>query len=353
MSNDFNFKLVRDADVEIITSRDSKNHPVAIARINDEFEHRFQANSRISRALDMMSEKDLAERLSGGHYFFIDDELVDFRDGHYNGFVHSDESILRLFDVIGFDKVQKNRKRDNTTSNSIMLSNIWSSHDIVIPEYKSGGDFSSELSFTWNPFMKDIHSSFKLVRLICTNGMTGLTSFLNTRVPLVNRWEEHLEIASRQIQNKVEDKVAARLREMGGERATVAECMQIADHVNDRLQNGNYANTSERDRLRNVSKVVAPQLHCGDVYKGNVFQDRRLGAQLPAHLSTFDAYNIITEVSTHTDETSGSSNHALDKMANALVFDRQDLSQHAKRYDHNIDSPFSDPETAFFGDIKE
>jgi len=342
-----NFNMIRNADVQIESGVNAQNHPVAIATINDTHQHRFAASSRVSKALDLMTTNDLSDRLTGGNFFFGNDELIDFRDGEYNGFTHSDGSIEKLIDVIGYSDKSK-RNRDNITSSSIMLSNVWSAADIEVPLYAAGGNFNSRLSFKWNPFAKDVSSAFELVRLICTNGMTGLTSFLNTKIPLINRWEEHLEIASRQIQNKVSSKVANRIGEMGDEFATVAECQSIVEHVDNRLSNGNIG-TDTRDRLRNISMIASPLLHLGDVYKDNVFMDKRLGAQVPSHLTTFDVYNMATEINTHTDETVGSSSFAMDKIANALIFDREDLTKHAARFGVSTLSAFSNPEAAFFG----
>jgi hypothetical protein len=342
-----NFEMINDAKVEIETGYTEKNFPVAIATINDTYQHHFDASSRVSKSLDIMTSNDLADRLTGGHFFMQDGQLIDFRDGQYNGFVHGDDSIQKLIEVIGYTE---KKNRNNTTSNNIALSSVWSNNDIEVPLYASGGDFQSRLSFSWNPFMKDVHSTFELVRLICTNGMTGLTSFLNTKIPLVNRWEEHLEIASRQIQNKVSSKVVARLGEMGNERATVSECQSIVTHADDRLKNGNVGQAS-RERLKNIAMVASPTLHLGKVYKGNVFDDRRLGAQLPSHLSTYDIYNMATEINTHTDETNGSSSFAMDKIANALIFDREDLTKHSARFGQPTLSAFSDAEAAFFGAV--
>jgi hypothetical protein len=293
--------------------------------------------------------------LDGGNFFFANGQLLDFRDGHYHGFVHGDDSIDKLIEVIGYTEGESGstqianvRRKMGNTEHGIVLSKVWSDHEIEVPLYQDGGQFNSRLSYKWNPFMKDVHSAFDLVRLVCTNGMTSLTSFLNTRIPLVNRWEEHLEIASRQIQNKVSNKVIARLAEMGGERATVAECQLIVEHANDRLKNAN-GDRAQRERLKHIAMIASPLLHLGQMYKENVFSDRRLGAQLPAHMSTFDIYNMATEINTHTQESTSSTSHAMDKMANALVFDREDLTKHASRYGQPAVSAFSNPDEAFFG----
>lgn len=348
------FKMVRGATVAVDSIRNTKNIHTARIVVDGQYVHQFGANSRISKALSIMTPTDLAERLTGGNFFFINDRLIDFRDNQHTGFVHTDESIEKLMEVIGVTEKKYGRNRstagENTMGN-ISLSNVWSEAEIEVPLYQEGGQFTSQLRFAWNPFMKDVRSMFDLVRMICTNGMVGMTSFLNTKIPLVNRWEEHLEIASRQIQNKVSNKVISRLGEMGTERATVADCQLIVEHADNRLADGNMSQGT-RERLKSIGTIASPVVHLGKLYRGNVFNDRRLGAQLPAHLSTFDVYNMATEISSHTPETSKSSNVALDKFANTLVFDREDLTKHAVRLGAPSLSSFSDPEAAFFGEMK-
>jgi len=337
-----NFEMLRNANVDVSEGRNKENFPVAIITVDDKYQHTFGAKSRVSKALELMSPIDLRERLTGGDFFFVNNLLQFHHDSEYNGFVHTDESIAKLMEVIGVTE-----NKDGT----VKLANVWSDNEISVPLYLEGGDFKSQLSFTWNPFMKDVKSSFELVRLICTNGMTAMTQFLNTKIPLVNRWEEHLEIASRQIQNKVSSKVVSRLGEMGNERATVADCQLIVEHTNNRLEG--LTTQAERERLKNIGMIASPMVHLGNMYRENVFSDRRLGAQMPSHLSTFDVYNMSTEINTHTAENSKSSSNALDKFANDLVFNREDLTKHAARFDEPNLSSFSDAEAAFFGDMKK
>jgi len=86
-----------------------------------------------------------------------------------------------------------------------------------------------------------------------------------------------------------------------------------------------------------------------DVYRFGVFEDKNLSAQLPGHLTAFDAYNIATELRTHTNPTSKSTDNALDKFANVLLFDRQSNYNAAGKV-VNRTSSFSDPTKAFFGE---
>lgn len=355
------FNLIRNADVSIRAesgrNRKGATRTVAIADINGRFEHRFPAESRVSKALEVMTPDQLSQRLSGGQFFFMDERLVDFRDSQYHGFVHSDEAIGQLMDHLGttdttiFGRGARLLK-GNTHAGHLLLGKVWSEHGIQVPGYQTGGEFNSRLIFVWNPFTRTINTLFQLVRLICTNGMTGLTSFLNTKVPVINRWEEHLEIANRQIQNKVEGIAKLRFAQMGTERASVAEVDQLFGHALQRskaaIENGLV---SEADRLRNISTIVNPRIHLADVYRAEVFKDKRLGAQLPSHLTAFDAYNIATEIRTHTSESDTSSSLALDRFANGILFDREDLSGQIGSFAEPPTSSFSDPDQAFFGTV--
>jgi len=352
------FKMLRNADVQVKQIVNEKKQNEAQIIINDTWQHRFPATSRVSKHLDVMTPKDLQERMTGGSYFIVDDQLVDWRDGLYPGFIHEDEAIAKFMEVLGFQtqsdqllhrggRGSSRSKRDGNESN-IVLKKLWNKSEIVIPGYAAGNEYSSQLSFTWNPFVKTVNSAFDLVRQICTNGMVGMTSFLNTKVPLFNRWEEHLDIASAQIQNKVNSIVVNRIGAMANERASLADCLLLETHVYDRLQDGGAKDLGERERLLGLLEAVSPEHHLAHVYKFDVFQDKRIAAQLPSHLTNLDTFNIATELRTHTSASRKSSDNAMDKFANSVLFDQENQFVGAKVNASGL-AAFSDPEAAFFG----
>lgn len=340
--------LCRDAAVKLTASQNDKNEAVAVVEVDGRFQHRFDASSRVSKALETTPVAALEDRLNGGQFFFVNDQLVDFRDGRYRGFIHEEDAIEAMLRTIGVEQGSPGR-RSTQTSRDVRLGKTWSEHAFDIPMYNEGGHFNSRLAFNWNPFVRTVNSSFDIVRMVCTNGMVGLTNFLNTRIPLENRWEEHLEIANKQIQNKIDSIMQRRLAEMGRDRATVAELLTLADHITKRSEM--TENAYARERLSKISRAVSPEFHLRDVYKDSVFEDRRLAAQLPGHLTEFDAYNIATEIRSHTTEGGGSSDHALDRAANNLVFARRDHSFDAARFGAAPLASFSDADTAFFGEV--
>lgn len=361
--SDSSFNLIRNADVKVaqIMTRGHKGVMTSEAEvtINGDIKHRFPVNSRVSKHLEVMSADDLSQRLTGGSFFFIDDTLVDFRDGQYgsNGFIHTDESIGVFMDLLGYQERSNmplhhsRRRKANADQGSIVLRKVWNENEIIVPGYQAGGDFRSELSFVWNPYVKTINSQFDLIRLICTNGMVGLTSFLNTKVPLMNRWEEHLDIAARQIQNKVSSIVVERVGSMSSERASVGDCLLLEQHAFDRLYAPGEKGEGERTRLLQLMAAVAPKAHLAEVYKDNVFSDKNLASQLPAHLTNFDAFNIATELRTHTSQSMKSSDNALDKFANGILFDREDNFSAAAGRGGPALASFADAERAFYGDM--
>lgn len=360
-----NFTLVRGAHVEVkphTERRGKTTTQYAEIIVDGKYSHSFSPKSRVSKHLEMMPAEDLAARLSGGSYFFINDggdqRLVDFRDGGYNGFVHEEQSIAKFMDILGYqerDRLPLHRRRrgsgdDETENAQIILRKQWSTAEITVPGYQAGADFNSELSFTWNPFVKTINSAFDLVRLICTNGMVGLTNFLNTKVPLFNRWEEHLDIASRQIQNKVNSVVLARVQAMPTERASVAQLLLLEQHAFDRLYAPGVKDEGERVRLLTLMNALSPSTHLSGVYKSDVFNNKALAAQLPGHLSNYDVWNISTEMRTHTHPCAKSSDNALDRVSNGILFeDDSNVIASAARYGNPKPSVFSDPEKAFWG----
>lgn len=351
----FNYELVRDADVRVVATEDKKHHPIATIHVADNYSHTFDAKSRVSRHLETMSAEDLSERLRGGSFMFVENDLIDFRAKDYPGFIHTDESIRALVKTIGISEKDKlsTKLHDNMVTNNFILGTKWSDQQITVPEYNDGGEFKSELLFGWSPFVSTVNSMFMLYRMICENGMRGLTRFLNTKIPLINRWEEHLDMANMQIQNKVNSVVKGRLGAMSHERATVAELCQVADYARARI-----GKTRERmesltheqfERLQRIAAITDPVMHSGKVYRENVFTDSRLAAQMPGHLTTLDAYNLATEVRSHTPEIEGASTLALDRFNNDLVFNRKDLTQHAAQFTKPRLSVFSNPDQAFFG----
>ena len=359
-----NYTLLRDANVTvrdiqtpvITKANERKIRHEAEITIDGQWTHRFPHDSRVSKHLELMTPAQLGRQMTGGKFFLVEDELIDFRYGSYAGFVHDDDSIAKMMELLGFENrsqlpLHRRRRRssdDQTTD--IVLRKVWDDHQIDVAGITDGGVFSSQLSFVWNPFVHTINAAFDLVRLICTNGMVGLTSLFNSRIPLFNRWEEHLDISCKQIQNKVAGIVRDRSMKMLTQRATLADVLVVNDHVTKRLEHA--TGDEQRDRLRALQYVTNARTHMSNVYTQDVFDDRNHAVLMPGHLSMYDVYNVVTELRTHTDEHRESTARALDMISNNLMFERAGQNVMRSRTSTMRATPsFADPERAFYGTL--
>lgn len=346
------YELITNGNVSVksIVTHDDRETPSRHAEITvdgreGQYIHRFPHTSRVSKALDVMRPEALAERLSGGSYFFIEEDLIDFRDGSYNGFVHTDENLGKLMEVIGFTRQARGEEK-------VMLLKAWDNFPFEIPEFQQAKNYHFALLYKWSPFVKTVGAVLKLVRLICGNDLYANTNgIINTKIPLFNRWQEHLDIASKQIETQMVDITRDRLLMMKDERASVAECALVEKHAYTRLIS-ETVNPAVRENLQLIIGRVSPMINLTEVYRPSVFKDKNLCAQLPSHLTSLDLFNVATEMRTHTSQEAQSTNRALDKFSGDLLYEsHKDINNNLVRFGNVNLSSFSDPTRAFFGTL--
>lgn len=352
------FHMVRDASsltLEVdLEHTERSSHQVAIITV-DGMSHRFSRTSRVSKHLQEMPAKQLEEQLRSGAYFFIEvdgePKLVDFKLDAAHNFIHTDKEIHGLMNHIGVSDIDRLHRRNrhlhgNTQLESHFLGSPYSADDVtvdILNKMVAGGEFQSVVRFLWSPFNKAINSSFELIRLICVNGMIGTTNFMNTKIPLMNMWEQNLSIANKQIQARIHNKATSRLEQMSRESASVLTLMQIKSHIEKRAAD-KEVEVEDRNLLVGLKRVVDPTVHLAHVYRPSVFDNAHVAAQQASHLSKMDAWNIVTEMSSHTSEGDDSTTFALSRIANDLMFSDRDF-----RVKQAIDSPFKSSDHAFFG----
>lgn len=351
-------ELIRNAQVEVHPVIAEGGDILASITINDKYDHTFDVNSRISRVLSStndtksfeVAKKQLQERLTGGDYFMIDNQLVDFRDSMYNGFVHTDDSIGHLVDHIGIMKNEhalRSGLRLNTQSHKHILANRYSSEGLEVPGLNEGGMFNTNIVYSWSPFTSFVKGAFEIVRLVCSNGMVSTTDLISSNIPLMNRWEEHLKISNKQMQNAVQGLVRNRISEMVTDRASVTDLRLIAKHAENRLST--VVDKAEKERLERIKFIADPMTQLADYYSLESLQDTNIAAQLPGHLSVFDAWNCVTEIMTHTNDNEKSTPRSLQGFANSLVFPKKEANTNHHLNTTPLLSAFSNPELAFFG----
>jgi hypothetical protein len=340
-------ELIRNANVVAsVVSKDDKAQAHIV--VNDKYEHTFPRTSRVSKHLDTMTPEMLSKRLSGGNFYFVEDTLVDWRDGQYDGFIHEDKTIQLYMDIIGCQKGSEITLRHRRTKpDDIVLRKPWDHQHIEVPGYANdSGKFQSVLNYQWSPFTHHVDSSFDIVRQICTNGMIGVASFLNTKIPLYNKEVEHLHIGAMQIQSKIDRIVVDRLQIMRGQAASLGDALLLESHIRERMMN--TIDSSEYDRLKNLYELVSPVMHLSHVYRPSVFDDKMRAKMLPSHLSQVALFNMTTEARTYTAQTHKSSNFGLDKLSNDLLFFNGEQDRVVAKSSSNTDY-FADTDRAFYG----
>jgi hypothetical protein len=242
------------------------------------------------------------------------------------------------------DKVRAGM-RLNTTPSDYMLLRRYSTEHFNIPEFSHGGVFDSNIIYSWNPYNSLVRGAFEIVRQICTNGAIGISELISSRIPIINRWEEHLAISNTQLQNKVQSIVKDRLKTMGDTRANVSTIQLLHRHAADRLES---APAFQKHRLQQIKFVTDVDEHLINYYNSSVLRDNNLASRSPSHLTEFDAWNLATEMSSHTEDNEKSSVGGLQRITNGLLFPAKDAKE--RTFDITpLASQFSNPEQAFFG----
>lgn len=356
------FAMVRNADVQVvpvIVHKQGHNEGQgAKLIIADRFEHVFHPKHSVSLSLAAGTDA-LANRFKGGTFFFKENfpvegqtDLVCFQDGSYKGFVHTDDGIQSLLDHIGATTQFNKAHYTNTTSKLLRLQNIRSNVEINIPQFQKGGDMTSQLSFAWDPFQSHIRAVFQVIRQICSNGMVGLADFMNSKVPMVNDWKRHMEIVDIQVQNKMTSIIGTRMLAMSKSHATIRDCYRIKNACMERLNDvKTHRNADQLDRLRRICMIADPDLHLVDKVPSAVLHDQRLCDLTSSHLSEFTAWNLLTELASHTYSTENSSQFALHKHANAILIDRDGSTNGAINNRLSQQLAFQNVDAAFARDM--
>lgn len=346
-------KILRNASVHVEPVLEKKGVSAQIV-VNGQYEHIFNPKHSISQAFKTAGVQGVQDRLDGGTYVVHEDQIADFRGANYKGFIHTDESVAQLSEHVGFENFKADKRVKGVASH--IFGQKYNSSELDIKEIGEGGMFTTQLSYVWSPFHKNINTLYDIERLICANGMRGMTRFFNASIPMVNKWEEHLRIANIQINNRVQDKVRDRLKEMTQERASVADLMLVNDHASGRLLS-QHNEQEQRDRLLKICSICDPLLHLNEQYTDHAIADSNVAAQLPGHLTVFDVWNLATEIDSHTKSDDDSSSNVLQKLVNDLLLaNSHDKNHHYGRKSSGVIavsgpslSDESDPNKVFFG----
>lgn len=324
------YDLVEAKKVEVIKTHRTSKAPVASIVVNDQFTHTFGERSSISQSLAFTSEQDVASTLIGGKFFFVDDQLLDYRNGQYKGFVHTDKMIATLYDKLGVRKMSHNRN----TSKLAMVTDR-GPQSFQVDHVGDGGQFDTYTNFMWSPFQQRLRTFVTLRRLICENQMNAVDTLVNKQIPLINHWDEHMAIAETQTHEIIRKLTCDRLESASTNNANLQQVLTLR----------NIAHDNQITDFDNILDLSVLSGHYDlDVLSGH--RANSITRQYPSHISEFDAWNIATELLSHYT-LSRESQNSLNYLANVVLF-KEPNSYHNEVTPVTL-STSSDRDVAFFG----
>jgi len=346
------FNIIRNAKVSAtIGGTNQYGIPFLEIEIEGQFRHSFSADSKESALLTQMDLHLISTIFSGGTYVFYNDVMRDYRRGDYKGFIHTDEAIDHLSNIIGVTEIAPKsnavssvfNRVNAVTNNNLMMGGEWDKFDLDISSLGDGGSFTNRLMFKYSVFSKNIRTSLEVERLICTNGMVGLADFLTYEVPVISGWEDNLNVAANKIKPEISEVMRQRYIAMSEDRATLSEAMAANALIDTRFSS--TSSVEEVERLRIMLGLTDVQAHMGRYYKEDAFNARK-SKFIASDLTQFDVYNILTEASSHTQGTP-ESDMAIQRLANKMMFDG--ANREVNIIPTIPESIHSDPNRAFFG----
>lgn len=341
--------------------KNAKVHVTPLAKgalsviVNDTYTHTFDGKTKLAKDAQEMDRNALLARLNGGTFVFLGDRLVDYRYSDYQGFIHSNDGIQALGEKIGFEVSKPNYNRLGPIqqlrhrNNGVFLGGVGEDFYLDIAGLGAGGQFKNRILYRWSPFSQNVETTLEVERLICTNGMVGISPLTTRRVPLLNDWERNLEIVSLNLQPTMNSLLSERFEAMVNQRATLHEVRRANQALmarHDTSGSDGYRGRTGEDlaHLRQLIDLTNIARLDG-VYRSEVLSqtDDRIRT-LPSDLSRYDLFNVLTEASTH---TAGSleNTKSLQTMLNVLVFDNTT----AAVVGNTRLSAESDPSRVFFG----
>lgn len=309
-------KFIRKAEQISFEELDPTHHMMTV---NDQTTI-VSSRTGIGRMIRMTNVENVQAMLQGGHFLFEGDELKEYRDGNYNGFIHDDDWIKRFSDT------------------PQLLSHMKS--EIIVPDFGEGGKFDLNTGFTWSAFNPYLKTQVNLMRLICANGMRVKHKLFEKKVPLINNFEKHLDISAEQINITANKEIKSKLVGMNDIIASVRDVSLVGDHIQKRLEVDPLD-----ERLNNLNEVIMAG-EFDEKYTSYALNSASITSHLPSHLSRFDLLNITTELMTHTRSVDRSTDNALNLISTNLIFSDNEVNQFSKA---KIPRTFANPEQAFFG----
>lgn len=361
---DNSLKIYKNAKVDIDYHMEGSDDLRLKLIFENERPHIFDKNAFENNLIIEADKKTIREKFNGGTYIFYQGELLQYKDSFYNGYVRSEDEIKLLSDLIGIKTTTASERqqvgsrglfnnfRQNTIQKHVFLGGEGHEFDLSIKELGAGGEFKNKLIHKWSPFDDKIQISLETERLICENGMVGMSPFVTKEVPIVNRHLEHLNLINVQLQPEINSLLKERFTNMQRTNASLHSMMSAHNILTDRVKSNKSGNqiSNGNSSLIKLKHLVDVKNSLGNVYEKEVFSNKEQSKSLKGNLTQFDLFNVLTEASSHSE---GSSDNTikLQKDINRLVFDELNDKKSVQGKAHQLSSD-SDHSRIFFGGDK-
>lgn len=314
--------------------------------LDDTFQVKLDKRNPMIGMIELGVDPDeLKPEILEGRYFIVDDQVVDYRFKSALKFEHDEASVKALVDKLGFAHRIGNARNPLATTRGALQARATREAFEVNPLDSIGGQFDIHIGFNWSPFELDIHSVIEMWRQVCENGAIAQSPILDNKIPMLNRWEENLAISDRVVRHNFDKLVLPRLAALPTERITLADVQQLSSIISG-LQQSKHLRSHSVMALKKMEEAIDQAWVPGaSQVKKNMLKF------VPAPMTAYDAYNIVTEATTH-HLGRDRNNHQGAAFVSSLIFnaDRQRSSRTELDSLVTDTNTFANPDRAFFGE---
>jgi hypothetical protein len=305
-------------------------------RVDDQYDITFSKSSDVVRQLELGIDPELlAQPYVDGKFHIVDDQIIDYRRSGYTGFLHTPDSLKELSRRIGFTK-------DGFGSISAKNSTSRFEHNAFD---SAGGQFDVDIGFQWSAFSPNLESHFEMVRQLCSNGhVFGQGTVMSRSVPIISGWESNMEVANHVLKRVFETTVTSRLEHMPSERIALSD-VRVLGHQVDAILASDRTQVLARKFVESLKAKLSPILAQPGVSSLSTGDLKRIASPI----STFDAFNIATELTSHymAEDLSKSK---LQAFSNSCIFDHKRQLNIESTGSEMMSDTFQDADRAFFAE---
>lgn len=277
-----NYQLVYAESIKII----DKNNGIEVV-INDKFSASFVEQSNITKNY-RQNKTNCIQKLTGGTYFFIDNELIDHRDSSYKGYIMNDSVVDELMNIIGYTS--------NLTKKELKglhLVTTGRSNHTLVKYHKSIGmsGGSIGLYWVWNPFSSVIRFAYKIV--VDEGEVISNKNFEVGKVSVMDDYfYESLLDTSNDFLDFIVKEIEKRFNKMPNESCSVADMLIINNMARER----NVEEIQNETSFEHVANIYKPEIVGTDFAK-----------TAQSHLNKLVAWHYAVELLQY-DDTIGDGN---------------------------------------------